>query len=174
MQIRLVFPCVREAKVLLHLPRWIYVRNRPGGNTRSNEPVVEDENDESILDAFNLELDDVSPMNSAKYEEALKEYDEELAAVDQPPAAQQVFATMTELAGEVTTNPPPNPEVEQEAGQEDEVMDEARRNNPPPPQTQFRCSKTCYHPEPYVPLHHFAVILADTENSWPRPSRYIV
>jgi hypothetical protein len=29
----------------------------------------------------------------------MKEYDEELAVVDQPPTAQQVFATMTELVG---------------------------------------------------------------------------
>jgi hypothetical protein len=44
-------------------------------------------NDESILDALSPELDDVSPLNSDEYEAAMKEYDNELAAMDQPPTA---------------------------------------------------------------------------------------
>jgi hypothetical protein len=52
----------------------------------------------SILEAFELDLDDVSPMNSEKYD------DDELAPADQPPTAQQDFATMTELEGDETTN----------------------------------------------------------------------
>jgi hypothetical protein len=42
----------------------------------------------------------------------MKEYDEELAVVDQPPTAQQVFATMTELVGEGTTTGQTNLEEE--------------------------------------------------------------
>jgi hypothetical protein len=33
------------------------------GNAGSDEPVVAEETEESILDAFDLDLDDVSPMN---------------------------------------------------------------------------------------------------------------
>jgi hypothetical protein len=43
--------------------------------------------DESILDALSPGLDDVSPLNSQVYEVAMKEYDEELEAMDQPPTA---------------------------------------------------------------------------------------
>jgi hypothetical protein len=35
----------------------------PKGNAGSDEPVVAEETEESILDAFDLDLDDVSPMN---------------------------------------------------------------------------------------------------------------
>jgi hypothetical protein len=58
------------------------------GNAGSNEPMEGDRNiDESILDALSPGLDDVSPLNSQVYEVAMKEYDEELEAMDQPPTA---------------------------------------------------------------------------------------
>jgi hypothetical protein len=44
----------------------------------------DDGNDESILDALDGEI---SSMNSEEYEVAMKEYDEELEAMDQPPTA---------------------------------------------------------------------------------------
>jgi hypothetical protein len=104
----------------------------------------------------------------------LKEYDEEMAAVDQPTAAQQVFANMTELAGEGTTNLPANPEGDHSVRQEDEVLDDSGQNNLPHHRTNFRCRTTSSHPEPHEPLHHSAVILADTKNSWSRPSCLIM
>jgi hypothetical protein len=64
-------------------------------------------------------------MNSEEYEAVMKEYDEKLAVVDQPPAGQQLFATMTELAGDATTTASPNLEVEEGAGaKQDKLMDD--------------------------------------------------
>jgi hypothetical protein len=57
----------------------------------------DDGNDESILDALDGEI---SSMNSEEYEVAMKEYDEELTSVGKPPAAQEVFTTMTKLVGD--------------------------------------------------------------------------
>jgi hypothetical protein len=83
----------------------------PKGNAGSDEPMEGGgNNDESILDALSPELDDVWPLNSDEYEAAMKEYDNELAAMDQPPTAQQVLATMMELVGEETTTGQTNPE----------------------------------------------------------------
>jgi hypothetical protein len=48
----------------------------PEGSARFDEPIVEDKNDKSMLDAFNLEFDDISPMHSHEYEAALKNYNE--------------------------------------------------------------------------------------------------
>jgi DNA-binding protein Fis len=74
----------------------------PEGNAGSDEHLVVEEMEESILKAFELDLDDVSSMNSEEYGIALKEYDEELVVVDQPSATQQVFATMMGLARNTT------------------------------------------------------------------------
>jgi hypothetical protein len=74
---------------------------------------VESGKDESILDALNPESDVYSPMNSEEYAVGMKEYDEELSEVDQPPAIQQILVTMTELAGYDTANQnDPKPELE--------------------------------------------------------------
>jgi hypothetical protein len=81
----------------------------------------------------------------------MRECGEELSAVDQTPAAQQVFATMTELAGEATTALPPDPELEEIARQEDEVMDDAGRNNPRHQSFNFRSSATSYHLKLHAP-----------------------
>jgi hypothetical protein len=53
------------------------------GNVGSDEPIVEAENEESILDALSLGLADSSPMNSQEYEATMKEYGEEQTTVDQ-------------------------------------------------------------------------------------------
>ena len=79
MQIHLGFPSVREAKVSLRPLHWIYIWIRPQEDAG---------NDESILDALETEVGELSPMNSEEYEAAMKEYDEDLTAVDKPPAAQ--------------------------------------------------------------------------------------
>jgi ABC-type Zn uptake system ZnuABC Zn-binding protein ZnuA len=49
------------------------------------------------LDALHPELGEISPMNSDEYKATMKEYDDELGRIDQPPAAQRVFTTMTKL-----------------------------------------------------------------------------
>jgi hypothetical protein len=83
------------------------------GSTSGSAPEVESGKDESILDALNPESDVYSPMNSEEYAVGMKEYDEELSEVDQPPAIQQILVTMTELAGYDTANQnDPKPELE--------------------------------------------------------------
>jgi hypothetical protein len=87
-QCRSVWVCPEIEKRRCHFVHYMRSTSRSGpeGIAGSDEHIVEVKNNESILDALIPRLDDFLPMNSHEYEEAMKEYDEELMTVDQPPA----------------------------------------------------------------------------------------
>jgi hypothetical protein len=117
------------------------------GSTSGSALEEDAGNDESILDALDPELGELSPMNSEEYEVAMKEYDEELAAVDKSSTAQQVFVTMTELVEDGSNANQSNLEVEPTAAKENVDMAYAGRSDPLPPPKPLPSQEDVFPPE---------------------------